>query len=127
MSRWVHGEQDRSVLDPITEKVYTGIFDVLEGASENRTLTSSLRRLFGKEFLVVFGKKMLVESAYRSQILEVIKSANITEHMPAEKAINALEAQKGPIQVSDKLKRYQKNNYMKAIEYAKKFFDPAQT
>lgn len=87
MSRRVHGEQDWSVLDPITEKVYDGIFNVLDGATENRTLTSSLRRLFGKEFMIVNGKKVLIETIYKKQINEIIKLANIQPNTPMEKAI----------------------------------------
>lgn len=126
MSRWVHGEQDRSVLDPISEKVYDGIFEVIDGAVENRTLTSSLRRLFGKEYMMLFGKRVLIETAYRKQIEEVIKMANILPTTPPQKALGALEAQKGNIQAISSLKKYQKNNYMKAIDYAKLFFDQTQ-
>lgn len=122
LSRWVHGEQDRSVIDPISEKVYEWIFEILNGAVENRTLTSSLWRLFGKEYMLLFGKKVLVESAYRPQIEEVIKSAKIYETTPKQKAIGALESQRSQIMAKTNLKKYQKNQYMKAIDYAKKFF-----
>lgn|GEM_PF-7072175 len=127
MSRRVHGEQDRSVLDPISEKVYDGIFTVLEGAVENKTDTSALRRLFGKEFMTINNKRMLVESMYRKQITEVIASVNIQPHTPWEKAVNALDAQKGRIEMNSSLKKYQKNSYIKAIETAKKFYIPDQT
>lgn len=126
MSRWVHGEQDWSVLDPNSEKVYDGIFNVLDGATENKTNNSRLWSLFGKEYLEQFGKKVLIESIYRKQIVEVIALAKINQFTPPEKAIGALEAQRGNIQAISSLKKFQKNNYMKAIDYAKKFFDQYQ-
>lgn len=98
MSRWMHGEQDRSVIDPMSEKVYDGIFNVLDGASDNRSLTSPLYALFGKEFMQLFGKKVLIEKAYRPQILDIIKMANINANTPYHKAIGAINAQEGNIQ-----------------------------
>lgn len=124
MSRRVHGEEDRSVIDPISEKVYDGIFNVIDGAKDNNAMNSPLWSLFGKEFLTLYGRKVLIESAYRKQILEVIKMANITDTRQPEKVIWALNAQKGNIQANSSLKKFQKNNYMKAIDYAKKFFEP---
>ncbi len=87
MSRRVHGEQDRSVIDPMSEKVYDGIFNVLNGASDNRSLTSPLYALFGKEFMQLFGKRVLIESAIRPQIIDVMKRAQITAGMPDVKAL----------------------------------------
>lgn len=54
MSRWVHGEEDWSVIDTMSEKVYDGIFSVLEGASDNTSYTSPLYKLFGKEYMQLF-------------------------------------------------------------------------
>ncbi len=87
MSRRVHGEEDRSVIDPISEKVYDGIFNVIDGAKDNNAMNSPLWSLFGKEFLTLYGRKVLIESAYRKQILEVIKMANITDTRQPEKVI----------------------------------------
>lgn len=126
MSRRVHGEQDWSVIDPMSEKVYDGIFNVLDSALDNRSLTPPLLALFGKEYMQLFGKKVLIESAYRQQIIDVIKAANITVNTPHQKAIGALNAQQGNIQAKSSLKKFEKNNYMKAIVYAKKFFVPDQ-
>lgn len=51
LSRRVRGEQDWSIIDPSSEKVYSGAFDLFEGAVENRSLNSRLYNLFGKEFM----------------------------------------------------------------------------
>lgn len=126
MSRRVHGEQDWSVIDPMSEKVYDGIFNVLDGAVENKAVTSRLWSLFGKEFMTLFGKKVLIESAIRPQIIEVLKLANITATTPPQKAMLALESQKWNINARSSLKKFEKNNYIKAIDFAKRFFDQEQ-
>lgn len=126
MSRRVHGEEDRSVIDPNTEKVYDGIFNVLDGAKDNTSDTSPLLSLFGKEFMRQFGKRVLIESSYRKQITTVMKDANVNQYMPYENAIGALNAHKTKISLNSSLKKYEKNNYLKAIEYAKKFFTPGK-
>lgn len=81
--------------------------------------------------MMLFGKKVLIESAYREKIEEMVKAANIHAAMPSQKAIGALDAQKGHISMKTHLKKYQKNEYLQAIEYAKMFFaehpDPAET
>ena len=77
--------------------------------------------------MVLFGKKVLVETVYKKQIQEVIKMANIIDTTPPQRALGLLDAQKGNIQAMSSLKKYQKNSYLKAIDYAKKFFDPVPT
>ena len=126
LSRRVRGEQDRSIIDPSADKVYSGAFNLFEGAVENRSMNSRLYALFGKEYMQIFGKKVLIETALRPQIVELMKKAAVTQATPKDKAGLALDVEANNMQSVKTLKKYQRTNYLRAAEYAKQFFAEAK-
>lgn len=122
LTRWLQTrmqwEQDRSIIDPLTHKIYEGWTRLIENASDNYLATSPLLDLFGVRRAKRGKRDIFLSKLYGKQTLALLDTINILPATPYIEAKRLLDAYAYSVIVDKKTSAAIKRNKKYIIDQA---------
>ena len=88
----IQWEEDRSIIDPGTHKIYDWWIRLIKNASDNTSVTNPLLDLFGIRHYTRWTRDIFISKLYGKQAIDLLKHVNIyatTPHIEAQRLLDA--------------------------------------